>query len=164
MPRLAAVITVNGIGEVVWPLLSAIARSVVARRTNQATGVLTMAQRNAVLVHVHRRHASLAVGMDYCFLFLPTLATIFATIKIQRCWGMSLFNKGNNFSAILIDCHTATLKPGLSDGNLRPPCFAAVLAAPGDHAVRSPGGNQRAVRRDDAVRVSLVLENLLKLH
>ena len=76
---------------------------------------------------------------------------------------MSLFNKGNNFSAILIDCHTATLKPGLSDGNLRPPEFAAILAASGDNTLRPPGDNQRAIHRDDDIRKSLVLENLLQL-
>ena len=76
---------------------------------------------------------------------------------------MSLFNKGNNFSAILIDCHTATLKPGLGDSNLRPPRFPTILAASGDNTIRSPGGNQRAIHRDDDIRESLVLENLLYL-
>ncbi len=74
---------------------------------------------------------------------------------------MSLFNKRNNFSAILIDCHAATLKPGLGDGNFRAPGFATILTASGDNTVRSPGDNQCAIHRDNDIRESLVLENLL---
>ena len=75
--------------------------------------------------------------------------------------GMPLFNKRNNFGAILIDCHAASLKPGLGDGNLWAPGFATILAASGDNTVRSPGSNQRAIHRDNDIRESLVLENLL---
>ena len=69
----------------------------------------------------------------------------------------------DDVAAVLIDRHTSALKTGLGNGNLRAPGFAAILAAPGNHAVRSPCGNQRAIHRDNNVREPLVLENLLKL-
>ena len=78
LPCLSAVVTVNGVGEMVRPLLPTIARAVMPRRTNQSASVLAVTQGDAVVVHVHRRHAAIAVGMNHRIVLIPSLATVFA--------------------------------------------------------------------------------------
>ena len=101
--------------------------------------------------------------MNHRFFSLPSLAAVFAAINRQGCRWVALLNKRKYVAVVFINGHAAALKTGLGDSNLRPPDIAAVAAAPGDNAVRSPSGDQRAIHRDDDVGETLVFENLLKL-
>ena len=88
-----------------------------------------MAQGDAVIVHVHRRHVPLTVGFDLGLLCRPGLAVILAAVNGQRRWRMVFFDECQDVAAVLIDGDPAAHE-SLGDANRITPSRATVFAAP----------------------------------
>ena len=76
LPRLAAVITVNGVGVMLGPFAAMVLASVPAGRADQTALVFAVAQGDAVFVHVHGRRIAFGIGLDLSGNLLPRLAEV----------------------------------------------------------------------------------------
>ena len=65
LPSLAAVVAEDRVGVVRRPLLARVPFSIPARGPHQPALFVSMAKGDAMVVHMHRWHVALAVGLDH---------------------------------------------------------------------------------------------------
>ena len=93
-----------------------------------------MAERDAVLVHVHGRDVTFAVWLDLHFQRSPGLAVVTALIDGENRGRMVLLDEGQNFSVGLVHGHAAPHE-SFADDDFIAPGLTTVLTAPQLHAV-----------------------------
>ena len=76
LPGLAVVIGVDGVGVVVGPFRAVIFLAVVSGGSDEAAFVFSVAQGDAVLVHVHRGGVAFGVGVDFWGFLFPGEAVV----------------------------------------------------------------------------------------
>ena len=130
LPGLPSVVAKNGIGKMSRPeTFGPIPLSVEPGGTNQATFVFTVLQCDPMFIHMHGRHAPLAVWTNRDRIGSPSLAIILATINREGRWWMLIFHKDENIARRFIDSGPTAVNSRLGDGDVVSPRLATVLTS-----------------------------------
>ena len=84
VPGLAVVVGVDRVGVVLGPLRAVVFFAVVSGGADEAAFVFSVAQGDAVFVHVHRGSMTIGVGKDFWVFFFPAEAVVGGAVKRDR--------------------------------------------------------------------------------
>ena len=144
----------------IGPFATMVLTRIPTGRTEQAAGMLTVTQGDAVVVHVHGRGVPFAVWFDFYLQRLPALAVILALIDGQIGRGVMLLHKGKDLTVALVHRH-ASAHEAFTYGDFGTPSIAAVFAPLNDDPV--PNGEDRTIDRYHHVGKAVAVDDLLQV-